>query len=308
MKVSVCMITYNHERFIAQALDSALMQQVDFDYEIVVGEDCSTDATREILLAYQEKFPERIRLLLPEKNLGMMRNFAETIKACRGEYIALLEGDDYWTSPDKLQKQVDFLEVNKDCVAAFHNVEIVHEEDSEKNRLYYENDMKKKYNRNDFAGGNFVQTCSVIFRSQAFSCFPSWCKAMPMGDWPLHILNSEHGSYGYINEVMAAYRVHCDGVWSCVDRKKILERSIIAANIMKSEFDYNFVKKLKKTINRWKFELLIIEANNNSTISSFFLAIKIFILYSFHPVFFFRALKFIVKKYSINYHICDCEK
>lgn len=294
MKVSVSMITYNHERFIAQALDSALMQQVDFDYEIVVGEDCSTDATREILLAYQEKFPERIRLLLPEKNLGMMRNFAETIKACRGEYIALLEGDDYWTSPDKLQKQVDFLEVNKDCVAAFHNVEIVHEEDSEKNSLFYENKMKKKYKRNDFASGNFVQTCSVVFRSQAFSCFPSWYTAMPMGDWPLHIINSEHGSYGYIDEVMAAYRVHCDGVWSCVDRKKILERSIIAANIMKCKFDRKFMHRINETVKEWKYELFKLETLNRSCLNSFAYAIKMFIVQTFDTTNFHRSLKFIV--------------
>src|SRR3712207_1086613 len=102
MKVSVLMLAYNHEKFIAQALDSALMQQVNFDYEIVIGEDCSTDNTRDILIRYQKEYPHRIRLLLPEKNLGMHDNLIQTFKACRGDYIAFLEGDDYWTSPNKL--------------------------------------------------------------------------------------------------------------------------------------------------------------------------------------------------------------
>lgn len=112
MKVSVLMITYNHEKFIAQAIDSILMQQVNFDYEIVIGEDCSTDGTRAIVIQYQKEYPDKIRLLLPEENLGMHKNFVQTFRACQGEYIALLEGDDYWTSPRKLQKQVDFFRLS----------------------------------------------------------------------------------------------------------------------------------------------------------------------------------------------------
>ena len=97
IKVSVCMITYNHERFIAQAIESVLMQETDFRVELVIGEDCSTDGTRAIVREFGERFPERIRLLLPEHNLGMMPNFVATLSACRGQYVALLEGDDYWT-------------------------------------------------------------------------------------------------------------------------------------------------------------------------------------------------------------------
>ena len=101
VKVSVAMITYNHERFIAQAIESVLMQQTDFAVELVIGEDCSTDKTRAIVCAYGERYPERIRLLLPERNQGMIPNFVATMNACQGQYIALLEGDDYWT--DRIQ-------------------------------------------------------------------------------------------------------------------------------------------------------------------------------------------------------------
>ena len=97
MKLSVLMITYNHENFIAQAIDSVLRQDVNFGYEIVIGEDCSSDRTRSIVMAYEKKHPEKIRLLLPEQNLGMMGNFMQTLQACRGEYIAIVEDDDYWT-------------------------------------------------------------------------------------------------------------------------------------------------------------------------------------------------------------------
>src|SRR5918998_6653247 len=101
MKVSVLVTTYNHEKFIAQAIDSILAQKVTFDYEIVIGEDGSTDTTRDIVLTFRRRYPKRIRLLLPQRNLGFYGNiiFEQALEACRGQYIALLEGDDYWTSP-----------------------------------------------------------------------------------------------------------------------------------------------------------------------------------------------------------------
>ncbi len=118
-KVSVLMITYNHEQYIEQAVRSVMMQETDFDYELVIGEDCSTDRTREIVLRLKEEFPDKIRLLLPEKNLGMIPNFVATYEACRGEYIALCEGDDYWTHPKKLQIQVDYMK-GSECRMCFH--------------------------------------------------------------------------------------------------------------------------------------------------------------------------------------------
>src|ERR1700745_2179124 len=110
MKLSVMMITYNHEQFIAQAIESVLMQKVNFDFEIVIGEDCSTDGTRAIVLDFQHRYPGRIALILRPRNIGPMWTKESTLAACRGQYLSILEGDDYWTSTDKIQKQVDFLD------------------------------------------------------------------------------------------------------------------------------------------------------------------------------------------------------
>src|SRR4051794_11773039 len=121
MKLTVAMITYNHEPFIAQALDSILMQQVSFDHEILIGEDCSTDRTREIVRAYRQRYPDKIRLQLPETNRGMMQNFVAVLAAARGDYVALLEGDDYWTAPDKLARQVAYLDAHPECAICFHD-------------------------------------------------------------------------------------------------------------------------------------------------------------------------------------------
>src|SRR5882762_4326458 len=118
-KVSVAMICYKQEQFITQAVESAMMQKTDFPYELVISDDCSPDSTREIALDLQRRYPDRIRLLLPETNRGMMSNFVQTLRACTGDYIALLEGDDYWIDARKLQKQADLLDTHPEFPACF---------------------------------------------------------------------------------------------------------------------------------------------------------------------------------------------
>src|ERR1700730_1952903 len=127
MKLSVMMITYNHEKFIAQALASILEQQVNFEYEIVVGEDFSTDDTRKILMDFHRRYPEQIVPFLRSKNVGAMANFAATLSACKGDYVAFLEGDDYWTDEFKLQKQANFLDAHPASVMCCHRVQLLYE-------------------------------------------------------------------------------------------------------------------------------------------------------------------------------------
>ena len=112
--VSVKMLTYNHELYIGQAIQGVLQQKTNFPFELVIGEDCSTDSTREIVFDYQKKYPDIIMVITSDKNVGANKNSKRTTKACRGKYIAFCEGDDYWTDPYKLHKQVDFLEANPD--------------------------------------------------------------------------------------------------------------------------------------------------------------------------------------------------
>ncbi|HPD39860.1 MAG TPA: glycosyltransferase, partial [Mesotoga infera] len=126
--VSVFMITYNHEKYIAQAIESALMQKTDFNYEIVIGEDCSTDRTREIVVDYANRYPEIIKPILHENNVGAKANSESVRKACIGKYVAILEGDDYWIDPLKLQKQVDFLESHPHFSVCFTRAVDVDEE------------------------------------------------------------------------------------------------------------------------------------------------------------------------------------
>ncbi len=130
--VSVVFITYNHEKYVRKALLSVLEQETDFPFEVMVGEDCSTDNTRAILLEIKKQYPEQVKLLFREKNLGRPTlNVYQTSMACTGKYVAYLEGDDYWTDKKKLQKQVDFLETHPEYIATTHGCVMIDEEDQE---------------------------------------------------------------------------------------------------------------------------------------------------------------------------------
>ncbi|HEX7980800.1 MAG TPA: glycosyltransferase [Gemmatimonadaceae bacterium] len=221
--LSIVMIAYNVERYIRQAIDSVVEQRVDFDYELVIGEDRSTDGTREIVLEYAARFPDRIRPILRDVNLGMNRNFMETLQQARGQFIALLDSDDYWTSPDKLQRQMDFLRSHPECSICFHNTLVVYEQGDPPTHPFHTEHPERLISRRipepistlaDLARGNFMQTCSVMFRAGLYGALPDWYLEMPTFDWPLHVLNAEHGTIGYIDEVLGAYRVHSAGFWS----------------------------------------------------------------------------------------------
>lgn len=215
MRISVCIITYNQEKYIAQAIEGALFQQTNFDYELVVGEDCSTDCTKEIILSYQSRHPEKIRLLTTEQNLGMMENFTRAIEACQGQYIALCEGDDYWTDPCKLQKQVDFLDSNPEYSMCFHKSVTANEINPDEGGFVYpafteDSDLTLE----DILTSNPAFTASVVFKKKYLEPLPNWFQNSPFGDWAVYLLVSRFGKIRYLNECMSVYRIHTGGVHS----------------------------------------------------------------------------------------------
>ena len=252
MKLSVCLITYNHERFITQALESALAQKTNFEFEIVVGEDCSADHTRQILVEYQQRYPNTIRLMLPEKNLGANRNFARTLQACRGQYIALLEGDDYWTSPTKLQEQVNFLDSHEECAICFHAVRVFHEDGNEAPRISPRFGHKKISTIEDLLGlGNFIPTCAAVFRNGLIKEFPDWFYTLRIADFSLHVLNAQYGKIGYINKVMGAYRIHSGGTFSAASTSGNAQEVIRTYDYLNSYLDYKYDRTIKAIQNYW---------------------------------------------------------
>jgi glycosyltransferase involved in cell wall biosynthesis len=213
MKLSVAMITYNQERYIGQAIESVLAQSVNFDYEIVIGEDCSTDSTREIVMNFARGYPNCIVPLVRDHNLGGPRNLDATLASCRGQYVALLEGDDYWTSVDKLQKQVDFLDAHPDRALCCHRVKFVNEIDPADFYIYPPR-AAGAYTLEDLLQANFVVTCSVVMRRELMGDVPMWLSEMKVGDWARSALVARHGTIELMDESMATYRVHPGGVWT----------------------------------------------------------------------------------------------
>jgi glycosyltransferase involved in cell wall biosynthesis len=261
MKVSVLIITYNQERFIAQAIESALMQEAGFDYELVIGEDCSTDRTRQIVVDYTTRYPEKIRPLLHERNLGSggKRNFVRAMGACRGKYAALLEGDDYWTDPRKLQKQVDFLDRHPDCAIHFHNVEVIYDDKPGFSHPYYVPEPDGPYMHRkpkpistleDLVPGNFIQTPSVMFRTGLVEEWPEWFYELDVGDYALHVLNAQYGSIAYTDETMAAYRIHAHGLFTSRSEVDRLRGAICATETVNKYFQYRYDRVISKGIAR----------------------------------------------------------
>jgi glycosyltransferase involved in cell wall biosynthesis len=264
MKVSVLVITYNQERFIAEALKSILMQEVDFDYEIVVGEDASSDQTREVLLDLQSRHADKIRLLFRDKarsdheraiGLPGKTNLIQAFDECRGEYIALLDGDDYWTSPHKLRKQVDFLDSHPECAICFHDAVMVHDDRSREPQRLCPPDQKEISTIEDLLAENFIPSCSPMFRRGLFGKFPDWFYTSKFGDWQIYILNAEHGKIGYINEVMGAYRVHTGGGWSSRNRALRVLEMIKALDYLDAHLGFRYREKINSTRARWYYEL-----------------------------------------------------
>lgn len=212
-KVSVCMITYNHEPYIAQAIEGVLMQETDFPYELVIGEDCSTDNTRKICEDYAKRFPDKIRLLESVSNLGIVPNLLRTIEHSKGIYIAFCEGDDYWIAKDKLLRQVAFLESNRNFSGVCSAARRLYQQTAsmENDRLFgtlsegASLDLTPKELISDF----MVYTPSMMIRKSCLS--HEKLKGLSFADKFIQLLVSSRGPMRYFNRLEVVYRIHPGG-------------------------------------------------------------------------------------------------
>ncbi|MBF8150975.1 glycosyltransferase family 2 protein [Winogradskyella sp. F6397] len=287
--VSVSVVTYNHANYIKQCLDGILMQKTTFPYEIILGEDDSTDGTRAICKNYAERFPVKIRLFLRSRkdvikingNPTGRFNFMENLKSCQGKFIALCEGDDYWTDPLKLQKQVDLLESSPNLVACHHwQKNAVLQEG-----LFIEKDAPKKGHgyfpkkiatvENIFSNEMRVKTRTVMFRNIIDpNFFPYWFSEVAFGDVPLSFLLGKHGDFGFIDEEMAVYRLTGNGV-STAGLEELGNNQFYVQHFKNwidiwdfadKHYNYKFHKQASKTVISF---YRIIESNLPTKMSSF---------------------------------------
>ncbi|MDZ4257986.1 MAG: glycosyltransferase [Gemmatimonadales bacterium] len=207
--VSVCMISYNHDKFIRQAIESVLAQEVDFQIELVIGDDFSQDGTYEICESFARRDP-RVNLLPRDRNVGIMLNVARTLQACFGEYVAVCEGDDYWTDPHKLSKQVAFLKEHPTFGGAAHqSAVLIHEHVARQFKL----DVHSTITTTDLLGGRLFHTASVLFRRPVVDLFCQSPQVLSC-DRLLNFCISFLGPIHYSEESMCAYRLHGEGMSS----------------------------------------------------------------------------------------------
>lgn len=211
-KVSVVSISYNQEKYIRQTLESFVMQKTNFDFEVVIADDGSTDKTQAIIKEFADTHPAIIKPILRKKNVGVQNNLIDALKNAKGEYIALCEGDDYWTNPKKLQIQADYLDDRSDYALCFHPVRVFFEKKEEPDYLYPSAKDKKDFTINRLFAENFIQTNSVMYRRQKkYDQVPN--DILPL-DWYLHLYHARMGKIGFIDgEAMSAYRRQSQSIW-----------------------------------------------------------------------------------------------
>jgi glycosyltransferase involved in cell wall biosynthesis len=222
--VSVCLITYNHEKYIEEAIESVLMQELDVPFEICIGEDDSSDQTRSICQSYAKRFPEKIKLFLRDRGTVIYKggrptgiyNFLETLKACSGEFIAILEGDDYWNYSHKLKEQIDFLRLNPEWSGCGHDC-IVNEGDVSDESVPA---IKKQTVRftpinllDVLSQGSQLPTASLLFRRSSIFPLPAWYMQEP-SDWKLEVALLLKGELHKLDVTWSTYRIHPSGVYS----------------------------------------------------------------------------------------------
>ncbi|MBC7694101.1 MAG: glycosyltransferase [Burkholderiales bacterium] len=252
--LSVCIITYNHINYIRQAIDSVLMQKVDFSWNLIIADDCSKDGTRDILLEYKQKYPELITLILQENNIGAARNWITLLSEPISKYIAYFEGDDYWTDPLKLQKQFNFLEANNSFSSCFHNTMVLKENNE---TIIYRDYDRDRYTIEDTLGNiSLFHTSSFVFRREALA-FPSWIGEVRSGDMLLFTIIARLGDIKYLPETMSVYRKHGSGISSVrVDEGISMNENHILRLTYTNEFlDHKYSKVIKQTVKKYKKEL-----------------------------------------------------
>lgn len=215
-RVSVLMLAYRHAEFIAQAVRSAVDQDALFDWEVLVSDDASPDGTPDILRRLQQEHPDRLRVFLHPANLGGSgrQNFAFLLSQARGEYLAMLEGDDFWCHRSKLARQVAVLDAAPDLAGCFHAIWAMDGTYAHVTRLEEPPEGKDRYGWVDFLNACRARTATVMVRRSCVPELPPWYFRHLAGDRCFHLLVSANGDYRYLPEPMAVYRIHPGGVWT----------------------------------------------------------------------------------------------
>jgi glycosyltransferase involved in cell wall biosynthesis len=245
--VDVNIAVYNQAPYIRHTINSVLNQKTNFPFRLLIGDDCSTDGSTEILKEYEKQFPKQIKVIYQKKNLGLNsveRNGTILLKNSTAKYIALLDGDDYWISKRKLQLQVDFLEKNSNYSMSFHDVYSL--TDGKRRRTAFWDAPDTSDLKYLLSGGNYIPTLSVVFRNdkKIFDFLQRFPDA-PFGDYLIYIGCAQQGLIKFFPQKMGVYRVHKRGVWSAQGFQKAVEHTIQALHSLYEVLALEHKKYLK---------------------------------------------------------------
>lgn len=271
--LSILIPTYNHESFIAECINGVFIQKINFPIEIIIGDDCSTDNSQQIINNETSKNKDPLKLIhkiFHKKNLSFppnipgKLNWISCLNKAKGKYLIICEGDDYWTDPYKLQKQVDFLEANSDVGICFHRAILLKEHTKEIQPIPtpFENEPFDYIEL--IRHHNFIATASVVFRKPENFTIPQWFYHVPFGDLALYkIATQNNKKIQCINEVMSVYRIHESGVWSGIDQKKAVENYLNFYLIIYDVLSPLEKKEASKKIKKQLRQLAALKFSNN---------------------------------------------
>lgn len=252
-RVSVCMVTFQQEAYVDQALRSALTQDLE-DIEVVVGDDASTDRTIDIVREWARRDP-RVRVLPHQDIIGPRANYMRTLAECRGRYICQLDGDDYWTDPRKLRMQADLLDAQPDYALCFTASQDVDESGKPIEDVFRPPKRRPRYKIEHFAVVNLAHSCAMMWRRDALGSLPDWFKDAPVGDWPMHVLHAEHGDIAYIDINMAAHRKHPRGIWAGKDLLAQVRTNLGCHACFLTHLQPSTVVRIRPAILRYQLQL-----------------------------------------------------
>ncbi|MCP9754725.1 glycosyltransferase [Lacihabitans sp. CCS-44] len=259
--VSVHLLTYNHAKFITQSIESVVNQKTNFSFEIIIGDDHSTDGTSQIVDQYAAEYPELIKVVRGKTNGGPQPNSIRILENSQGKYMAALEGDDYWIDPLKLQKQTDFMEQNPDFAICFTNTRVEFFENNEEPYLLNSTIEKDVFELKDLIAETevwFMGTATLFYTMSSIFPVQPWFHKTKSGDIPMIMLAARHGKIKYLPDVTAAYRRHSAGA-SNTDHKddaKFLENRIMMYTNLDKDTGYKFHDKFKRNLGGWYYLLL----------------------------------------------------
>ncbi len=273
--VSVVMITLNHEKYITEAIEGVLMQETQFDIELIIADDASTDNTYNVVSNYLIKHPRGrcIKYFRHPKNLGMIPNFVWALRKCTGDMIALCEGDDYWTDPCKLQKQLDVLGSNAGFSGVFHETQVIIEPDKVKGEIYGRSAAEVCTAVDTISTRSLFHTSSFLFKRSCYA-IPEWYGRIISADMALFSIVSKHGALKKIPEIMSVYRKHGDGITSAsVVTNSFHQDRIRLIQYLNSYHNFKYQKKAMHVIRYHRTALGYVD--NWVVIRNIFAAIKI---------------------------------